>query len=991
MKKIIAFVMISAFLLSLFSCDTGDTSSEDAEKSVPTEHSAAEDPIEPNYVNKSSAYICTSDDMNCVQLVYYDPSETPEGDGAVVYAPSSRRISFGTDEYAIQLKRSVKSGYTVEKIGVDKTDSRNFTVVFRNENDIKAAKTFFGIGKEINLVNSDKIHKYGNMMTAVIGGKPYTVTDKNTDIIEKDGVYLFDNRKEYACIPQTEKDLINIIVMDDIVAYVGEKNERVLFPSVNGYVLSFVGEYAGKVKASFGDDVEIYLFDPLTSPASYVEVNGYRQEVNYFNCTRTAYAGAVVYDGDFQCVSTQTNEWGLEIAFDSDGKALSVREGAKSDSGNTPIPEGGFVLSVGMDSPLYSKLCKTYDGADGKLVKNVTPYSVHRMKLDGRNIPRVGETAIVYDNSYGSTTPRVENGQLELICDADGYVIAEGDPDGGNEIPENGFVTAFYGMRYDEVRDFYHIGSRFFVSSSNAFLYIFDYPSVKIRENRALFEKLKSQYAECAEKLKNIDYDKAESALAKLDTLFEKAESGDASEAKTALAEMTSVLSDLEYSFTESLRVQDRCGWVVTTPKTPEEVEKVVSNAEKLGLNTVIVSAFDGVYAKYPSEIKGVVTGDDYKEFDALGEFVKDCHSHGLKVFVMFACFDAGKALDGLPEEHYVNRFKNEGKLLMSRSGTYENRYYDDVTYTLDPFDPEVRDFFTSVITEAAEKYDVDGVQLDYIRFPLPNRYGDYPDDFGYNENTLQAFAEKTGITVDPHDIGMKSEYWDDWCSFRRDIITSFAVSLGEKLKSIKKNLNYSVTCFADYGDRQNYVFQSPEYLSESGDVDGVYTMIYAENYENELHYAKDIFDRMGNEGHLIAGIGTYVRAANDDLNRQLGISYDIGCDGVAVFGIAYAYSGGYLDVFRKGAFREKAVRTDEGGATVAAFAEDMKDRVDNVYSRFYPDFDFSSFVSSLDLIGSGASGAELRSLLDSVSFGDDRLDTDIRNRIDFIISCLDR
>lgn len=1000
MKKITVFILLVCILTSLFSCGSNNEPvSGTSETSVGAETSEQSEASYAGDVDKSSAYICDTDELNCVQLVFSSPASIPEGDGAVIYSPTTQSVGFDGKGYALQLKRGVKSTFTVEKTGIDKTDSRAFTVLFRNDADIAEAKKFFTVGKEVKIINSDRIHKYGNKMTAVIGGVPYTVTDKNTDTIDGDGVYLFDNRRDYTVTPQTDKDRVDVIVMENIVAYVGQMNEKTFFPSVNGYVLSFVGSCAADVSVSFGDSVEMLLFEPFTSPETYVEVNGYRQEVNYFNTTRTSYAGAVVYDSDFKDISTDTNEWGLEIAFDSDGKAVSVKEGGAKDSGNTPIPENGFVLSVCMDSPLYSKLCKTYEGADGRLVKNVTPYSVHKMKLDGRNIPRVGETAVVYDASYGSKTPVVGNGQLELICGADGYVVGLGDPNGGNDIPENGFIIAFYGMRYDEVRDFYHVGSRFFVNGSNTFLYIFTYPSVKISEGKALIEKYKAEYKECAEKLKNIDYDKAEDALLRLDSLMEDLEKGVTENALSSLAEIESTLSSLEYSFVESLRVQDRCGWAVSMPKNADEVEKVCENAKKLGLNTLIVSAFNDVYATYPSEIDGVVMGSQYNGFDVLGAFIEKGHSHGLKVYVMFACFAAGRTLEGLPEEHYVNRFAKEDKLLESRSGTNENRYYDDVTYTLDPFDNDVRDFFTSVITEVAEKYDVDGIQLDYIRFPLPNRYGDLPDDFGYNANTVKAFAEKTGITVDPHSIGMKSEYWDEWCAFRRDIITSFAVSLGEKIKAIKKDVNYSVTCFADYNDRQNYVYQSPEYLASNGYVDGVYTMIYADNYESEFSYASDIFGRMGDGAHLVAGVGTYVRATNDDLNRQLGISGDIGCDGVSVFGVSYAFSCGYLDVFRKGAFRKKAIRTDCGSVIVAAFSDDMLERIDNVYSRFCPDDGLAPFTEKLKEIHSKASDAsyggniaeDLQKLRESLTFADEKLKNDVERRIDFIISCLNR
>ena len=74
--------------------------------------------------------------------------------------------------------------------------------------------------------------------------------------------------------------------------------------------------------------------------------------------------------------------------------------------------------------------------------------------------------------------------------------------------------------------------------------------------------------------------------------------------------------------------------------------------------------------------------------------------------------------------------------------------------YFLDPAIPAVRDYTVEVINDILNKYPVDGIHLDYIRYPYSgyNKYHKkYLSDFGYNPLARKIFKKKYGI--DPINI----------------------------------------------------------------------------------------------------------------------------------------------------------------------------------------------------------------------------------------------
>lgn len=119
------------------------------------------------------------------------------------------------------------------------------------------------------------------------------------------------------------------------------------------------------------------------------------------------------------------------------------------------------------------------------------------------------------------------------------------------------------------------------------------------------------------------------------------------------------------------------------------------------------------------------------------------------------------------------------------------------------PNHPEVVDYLVNLYGTVADIPEVDGVHLDYIRFPdvilaegLWEKYGlvmdrEYPDyDYCYCDKCVSDFKAKSGIDIksieDPSTV-------EAWKQFRYDLITSLVNKLAEEIHAKNKQINAAV------------------------------------------------------------------------------------------------------------------------------------------------------------------------------------------------------
>jgi uncharacterized lipoprotein YddW (UPF0748 family) len=130
--------------------------------------------------------------------------------------------------------------------------------------------------------------------------------------------------------------------------------------------------------------------------------------------------------------------------------------------------------------------------------------------------------------------------------------------------------------------------------------------------------------------------------------------------------------------------------------------------------------------------------------------------------------------------------FTGESSLVYTMHGKdWGNKTNDGLTSGfLDPGVPEVAIYTHRVFMDVVRNYDIDGIHLDYVRYP--------GSTWGYSPASVALYRLQTGTTRVPDPADPK------WQAWRRARVTNFVRDLGHEMKLEKPNLKLSgaLICF---------------------------------------------------------------------------------------------------------------------------------------------------------------------------------------------------
>ena len=283
-------------------------------------------------------------------LTHKSVDSLEEGMTGVLMSAGDPELALSAPYVGMKVKRGSRESFRITEWDVQKSGRDAFTLILRDEYALACARGFYDGGDAIYFLNTNTITKYGDSMVLEIGGNAYRVDALNPSEAQS-GISVYDENSGLLVSPDGGSSFMDVLIFDGVVTQTGAAGERTVFPYPNGYLVRFSGEEqveaAGRIRV--GDKAEAVGFTPETSPRQYVELDGrFKVEIAYHNESRTGTARAVLYDGNFAHDSTQTNIWGMEVAVGADGRVQAVVPmGTEGVSGDTEIPEGGFVLSAG--------------------------------------------------------------------------------------------------------------------------------------------------------------------------------------------------------------------------------------------------------------------------------------------------------------------------------------------------------------------------------------------------------------------------------------------------------------------------------------------------------------------------------------------------------------------------------------------------------------------------------------------------------------------
>ena len=271
-------------------------------------------------------------------------------------------------------------------------------------------------------------------------------------------------------------------------------------------------------------------------------------------------------------------------------------------------------------------------------------------------------------------------------------------------------------------------------------------------------------------------------------------------------------------------------------PQQREDLCRMLDSLQAIHINTILLQTRVRGDVIYPSEIEPFApiftgrhgAGPDY---DPLAFAIEECHKRGMQLHAWLVTIPLGDAA-------YV---KGHGKNALPRKKPTQCTKFKGAWY-MEPSHPATIRHLEALVEEMVTRYDIDGIHLDYIRYP---EYCDsYPDWTYYNKDRR----------------GMSRAGW------RRDNITRLMTALYSKVKSLKPWVCVSaatlgkhddVTRYSSYGwNAYHTVHQEAQEWMRRGIVDAVFPMIYYTDnhfYPFVCDWGEHAYGR-----HVVAGIGTY-------------------------------------------------------------------------------------------------------------------------------------
>jgi len=243
--------------------------------------------------------------------------------------------------------------------------------------------------------------------------------------------------------------------------------------------------------------------------------------------------------------------------------------------------------------------------------------------------------------------------------------------------------------------------------------------------------------------------------------------------------------------------------------------------------------------------------------------------------------------------------------------------------FWLESSNPALPNYMKELVRDLFVKYpNLDGLHLDMVRQPLAMKSKKYRKakykklDFGYDANTLQRFADFSGLSDMPN---FKLEAWKSW---RRKTVTDLVSSIQDSLRSLSPSAEFSAAVIADGDKARDHVFQNWHEWLSTGVIDHAVPMAYTAKPKQFQKFLASIPADI-DKSKVTVGIGAWLlKAKTTQFAKQMKIITKEDFAGSALFSYSNLQGRGskkLLDSFQSLAAEKKKsfLRAQTGGGLI--------------------------------------------------------------------------
>jgi uncharacterized lipoprotein YddW (UPF0748 family) len=351
--------------------------------------------------------------------------------------------------------------------------------------------------------------------------------------------------------------------------------------------------------------------------------------------------------------------------------------------------------------------------------------------------------------------------------------------------------------------------------------------------------------------------------------------------------------------------VEGRALWLdrgtIVSVKTPEEMRKLFNKIEEAGINVVYLETINAGFPIYPS--KYIEQNPLTRGYDPLKYAINEAHKRDIELHAWTWIFAVGntrhnplinKSKD-YPGPIITNNFY-DGALLGANGNMLP---HNQPEYWVNPANPQARKLLLNVLEEIVRNYDVDGIQLDYIRYPFQGG----SNQMGFDFVGKELFQKETGYTLTTADPKIFAA-WNDW---KTEKVSSFVEEASNKLKGLKPGLQISAAVYAgDKRRRLATIQQNWELWVEKGWVDTLSPMSYATNTEKLQELAGYVQESTQNKALVYPGLAIRQLDTAGFL-EQMDTVRSLGMVGNTIFAMAHL-NNDKIGILENGPYRNKSL-----------------------------------------------------------------------------------
>jgi uncharacterized lipoprotein YddW (UPF0748 family) len=299
----------------------------------------------------------------------------------------------------------------------------------------------------------------------------------------------------------------------------------------------------------------------------------------------------------------------------------------------------------------------------------------------------------------------------------------------------------------------------------------------------------------------------------------------------------------------------------------PTDWNRVARRVKAAGLNCLVVRVGRGGNVIYPSALLPRDAWAEKAGGDELQRAIEAAHRHGLRFIAWRVNFHMGSA-----PRAYRDRMAAEDRLVRDSHGVQAD--------FANPGDPRNTELEFQVMRELVRKYDVDGVQFDYIRYPDAPSY-----DYDYGPVSRREFEKRLGRPVAdwPADVlnGPLKTAYEDW---ERENVSRLVQRVYREVKRLKPDVQVSAAVWRNHRRYRALLKQDWPLWVERGWLDFVVPMDYTPEPDTFGATVDAQVALTRGRVPLAAGIGSWLLQTPEELVRQVEITREAGAAGFVLF-----------------------------------------------------------------------------------------------------------